>query len=121
MIGLYLMAVLYIVAGVNHFVNPAFYLRMMPPYLQAPEALVFASGLAEVALGLLLCVPPLRRWAAWGIILLLIAVFPANLHMALNTGDFADLGPAWLLYARLPLQAGLILWAYRYTRPRSAS
>ncbi len=110
-----LMAVFYIFAGVNHFRNPAFYLRMMPPYLPAHEWLNYISGAAEILLGVLLLVPRSTRWAAWGVIALLIAVFPANLHMALHPEQFADV-PRIALYLRLPVQLLLILWAYWYTR-----
>jgi uncharacterized membrane protein len=107
------MAVLYIAAGIWHFVRPQFYLAIMPPYLPAHKALVFWSGVAEVLLGVALFVPSLRTYAAWGIIALLIAVFPANLYMA--TGErFAALS-AWVRWGRLPIQAVLIWWAYRYT------
>jgi uncharacterized membrane protein len=112
-LSLYLMAALYVAAGIWHFVKPGFYLHIMPPYLPAHKALVFWSGVAEVVLGLALLVPNLRTYAAWGVILLLIAVFPANVYMAV--GDkFQQLSP-WVRWGRLPLQAVLIWWAYRYT------
>ena len=111
-----LMAAFYIFAGVKHFRDPAFYLRMMPPYLPAPEVLNYVSGAAEILLGALLLVPAWSRWAALGLIALLIAVFPANLQMALHPEQFAEF-PRWGLYLRLPMQLVLILWAYWYTRP----
>lgn len=110
-----LMAAFYLLAGINHFRNPAFYLRMMPPYLPAHELLNQLSGGAEILLGLLLLVPRWTRRAAWGVVALLIAVFPANLHMALHPEQFADIRPLFL-YLRLPAQLLLILWAYWYTR-----
>lgn len=109
--SLYLMAFLYVAAGLNHFRDPGFYLRMMPPYLPWHEALVAVSGVIEVALGLLLLPARTRRLAGLGIIALLVAVFPANLHMALHPSDFADI-PRWGLYLRLPIQALLIAWAW---------
>jgi uncharacterized membrane protein len=113
LISLYGMAVLYIAAGVWHFVRPQFYLPIVPPYLPAHKALVFWSGVAEVLLGVALLVPQVRTYAAWGIIALLIAVFPANVYMA--TGEpFQTISP-WVRWGRLPLQAVLIWWAYRYT------
>ena len=112
----YLMAAFYVLAGVNHFLNPAVYLKIMPPYLPWHRFLVEASGVCEIALGLLLLVPRCTRWAAWGLIALLIAVFPANLHMALHPELYPEI-PAAALWARLPLQAFLIAWAYVYTRP----
>ncbi len=115
---LWVMGGFYIAAGVNHFVNPAFYLNIMPPYLPWHEALVLLSGIAEVVLGVAVLVPPLRRVAAWGIIVLLVAIFPANLHQAWN--DVPMLGTEQSLgvwrWVRLPLQGVLILWAWWYTR-----
>ena len=101
-------------AGLYHFANPAFYLRMMPPYLPWHLSLIHLSGFFEVALGLLLLVPKYTRLAAWGLIALLIAVFPANIHMALNPQLFPDLPPI-ALWLRLPLQLVFIAWAYWFT------
>ncbi len=117
--GRYLYAAIYIGAGINHFLNPDFYVAIVPPYLPWPLALVYLSGVAEIALGTLLL---FKRWAAmaaWGIIALLIAVFPANVHMALHPETYA-FSPA-LLWLRLPLQGVLIAWAYLYTRPPSVT
>jgi uncharacterized membrane protein len=111
----HLMAVLYIAAGINHFLNPQLYLRIMPPYLPWPMFLQYLAGFFEFALGVLLLIPKFSRLAAWGLIALLIAVFPANLHMALNMELFPDL-PAWYHWIRLPLQLVLIAWAWLYTR-----
>jgi uncharacterized membrane protein len=105
----------FMLAGLNHFRVPGFYLRMMPPYLPWHAALVYASGVAEVMLGALLLVPKTSIVAAWGLVVLLIAVFPANVHMALYPELFSEFPPA-LLWARLPLQIFLIAWALRYTR-----
>ncbi|MEZ0607560.1 DoxX family protein [Fibrella sp. WM1] len=113
MTSLYSMAAIYIVAGLLHFIRPRTYLAIMPPYLPAHKALVFWSGVAELALGLALLLPALRTWAAWGIIALLIAVFPANVYMATDE-KFRKI-PAWVRWGRLPLQAVLIWWAYQYT------
>lgn len=87
----------------------------MPPYLPAHLALVYLSGAAEVVLGLLLWSPALRPWAAWGLIALLVAVFPANVYMYQQGGAAFGL-PAWAPAARLPLQALLIAWAYAHTK-----
>jgi uncharacterized membrane protein len=122
-IFLWLMGVFYVFAGAMHFWRPAFYVQIMPPYLPAHRELVELSGVAEFALGLttlLLAtrVPRLRRWTAWGIIALLVAVFPANLHVALNNvgvGGAQGLG-VWN-WVRLPFQALFIGWAWIYTRP----
>jgi uncharacterized membrane protein len=108
------LAMLLVGAGVLHLVNPAFYLRIMPPYLPWPLELVYLSGLFEIGLGLLLLVPRFARLASWGIIALLIAVFPANIHVYLHQDLFP--APPLLHLLRLPLQALLILWAYWHTR-----
>ena len=111
---LYLMALLYIIAGINHFRSPRMYIRIIPDYFPNPKLLNTLSGLAEIVLGALLMVPSLTHFAAWGIIALLIAVFPANLFMYQNKKAGFGL-PGWLLLLRLPLQLLLILWAYQYT------
>ena len=107
--------VLFIAAGANHFVNPKFYLSIMPPYLPRPYALVIVSGVAEIVLGAALLVPSVSQYAAWGLILLLIAVLPANVHMATHPDLYPTI-PSIALWLRLPLQGVLILWAYWYTR-----
>jgi uncharacterized membrane protein len=111
-----LMAIFYVGAGVNHFLKPDFYLKMMPPYLPFHAALNYTSGFFEILLGILLLVPRCTRFAAWSLIALLIAVFPANIYMAMNPDLFPDLKPLALLI-RLPFQALFIVWAYWYTRP----
>ena len=110
-----LLAILMVGAGVMHFVNPAFFLKIMPPYLPYHKELVLVSGICELLLGILLLAPAYSRWAAWGIVALLVAVFPANLHVF----QHQELIPAPPLVhlLRLPLQGVFILWAYWYTRP----
>ncbi len=98
-----LAAIFFVVAGSFHFVKPELYLQIMPPYLPAPELLVAVSGLAEIAGGIGLLIRPLRRAAGWGLIALLIAIFPANIYMLQHPGQF-KVAP-WILWARLPLQA----------------
>lgn len=111
----YLMALLYIAAGINHFVRPAMYRKIMPPWLPAHHTLVLLSGVAEIVLGVLLLFPATRVWAAWGIIALLLAVFPANIQMAVQY--YRSGHPyLWLALLRLPLQFLLIWWAYVYTK-----
>ncbi|GAB3503253.1 DoxX family protein [Spirosoma knui] len=112
-LSLYLQAIVYIAAGVNHFLNPKMYLAIMPPYVPAHGLMVTLSGIAEVVLGVGLLFPATRSISAWGLILVLIAVFPANLYMA-TSSRFRKF-PAWLRWARLPLQGVLIWWAYQYT------
>ena len=114
---LVLLAALMIAAGVTHFLSPRPYIRIVPAWLPAPAALVAISGACEILGGVGLRVPATRRWAAWGLVALLIAVFPANVNMALHR---IPLGrkplPPWMLWARLPLQAVLVAWAWSYTR-----
>ncbi|HEX8639056.1 MAG TPA: DoxX family membrane protein [Pyrinomonadaceae bacterium] len=107
----WIFAVSFVLAGVNHFVNPDFYLRMMPPFLPAPLFLIYLSGFFQISLGVLLLVPRFSRRAAYGLIALLIAVFPANIYMAANPHLFAEFSLA-ALYARLPLQLLFIVWAF---------
>jgi uncharacterized membrane protein len=111
----WLLAVLFVAAGVMHFVRPHVYAAIMPPYLPWHVPLVYVSGVCEVLLGVLLLVPRVRRAAAWGLIALLVAVFPANVHMAVNPDLFPSIPPA-VLWARLPLQAVFIAWAWWFTR-----
>ena len=119
----YVMGVLYIVAGVMHFVAPKMYAQIVPPSFPRPLELVYLSGVAEIALGVGVLIPRTRRHAAWGLVLLLLAVFPANVHMATSDFElrsvpnrFGGLSDA-ALWARLPLQGVLVLWAWWYTRP----
>lgn len=115
MLSLAVMSLFYIVAGVAHFIRPEFYLKMMPPVLPFPLELVYLSGVAESALGIALWVPRFKVAAAWGIIALLVAVFPANLFM-LKQGGSAFGIPDWALWSRLPIQGVFIYWAYTHTR-----
>lgn len=113
------MVAVYVLGGINHFWRPAMYLRIMPPYLPWHLELVYLSGLAEIALGLLLLPMATRRYAAWGIIVLLIVIFPANVHMAVVYWRLHS-PLLWIALLRLPLQWVLISWAYKYTRvPRT--
>jgi uncharacterized membrane protein len=109
----WLAAVSLVAAGLNHFVSPTFYRRIVPPFLPAPRLLVAISGVCEIAGGFGLLVRPLRRSAGWGLIALLVAVFPANIYMAVDPIQTADGRiPAWLLWLRLPLQAVFIAWVW---------
>lgn len=115
-VGCILLAVLMVVAGVMHFVAPAGYARIVPRWLPAPGVLVTVSGIFEILGGIGLLFPYSRSFSACGLIALFIAVFPANVNMAVNHIGFGRKPPAaWLLWARLPLQAVLIAWAYAYT------
>ncbi|MDB5811220.1 MAG: conserved rane protein of unknown function [Betaproteobacteria bacterium] len=110
--------ILFALAGANHFVHTQFYASIMPPYLPWHTGLVYISGVCEIVLGLMLPFQRLAPFAAWGMIALIIAVTPANLHMALHADRYPDLSVA-ALWLRLPLQLVLIAWAYWYTRGQS--
>lgn len=117
----WLLAVGVTYAGVHHFTNPAPFVQIVPPGLPTPHALVAISGAAEIAGGLGLLVPAARRPAAWGLIALFVAVFPANVNMALHP-DALGMGlKPWQLWVRLPLQLVLIAWAHAYTRKENGS
>ncbi len=109
-------AVLFIGAGANHFVHPSFYRAIVPPGFPSPAGLVAISGACEIAGGVGLLVPQLRRWAGWGLIALLVAVFPANVFMAVSAKQFEL--PPWMLWARLPLQGVLIAWVWHVALAR---
>ena len=107
----YLFGTLFIAAGVYHFVNPNFYLRIMPPYLPWPMFLQYVAGFFEIVLGVMLLIPKFSRLSAWGLIALLIAVYPANIHMAVNHDLYPDV-PMVFHWFRLPLQFVFIAWAW---------
>ena len=115
-----LAALLFLAAGLMHFVAPEKYQRIIPPGFPFPAMLVAISGIAEMIGGAGLLIRPLRRAAGFGLIALLIAVFPANLYMAVHPERFADLHvAAWLLWARLPLQGVLIAWVWAVSISRN--
>jgi len=110
------LAVCMVIAGILHFVVPDPFIRIVPGMLPAPAALVFISGAIEILLGVGLLIPVVRQQAAWGLVILFIAVFPANLNMAINDIEIADIPNNWWFQAiRLPFQFVLIAWAYWYT------
>ncbi|HXY36280.1 MAG TPA: MauE/DoxX family redox-associated membrane protein [Planctomycetaceae bacterium] len=111
----YLFATLFVGAGLTHFCFPEFYLKIVPPYIPWHQTVVDVSGVAEILLGAMLMFSDLQRIAAWGLILLLIAVFPANIYVYQHQELIPGSPLVHLL--RLPLQGVLILWAYWYTRP----
>ena len=120
MVSFYLMIVFYVIAGFNHFVHPGFYLKIMPNWLPYQEQFVFISGVCEVLFALLLLFPFTRRMGLWCIILLLIAVFPANIQMMLNYFEENN-RYLWIAILRLPIQILLILWAYWYLKGKVKS
>ncbi len=116
-IGRSALAIFFVAAGTLHFVIPHVYLKIVPPYLPAPLTLIMISGVAEVLGGVGLLVPPTRRAAAWGLVVLLIAVLPANIYMATAHLPLPGMmGQSWAQWARVPLQLPLIYWAWTYTR-----
>ena len=112
-----LFSAIFLVAGVTHFTNRAFFVSIVPPYLPWPEGLVAISGVAEIVLGVALWIPMWSPLAAWGLVVLLIAVFPANIHMWMHPELYPAISPGALLL-RLPIQGLLVAWAYWLTRRR---
>lgn len=109
-------AVSLMIVGITHFLRPEQYARIVPPPFP-PLASVYFSGLFEILGGIGLLIPVVSVAAAWGLISLFIAVFPANIYMTLHNIKVEGIPHSQLLYwARLPLQAVLIAWAYWYTR-----
>lgn len=121
---LYLMAGLYVFVGLQHLMDPSFFVAIVPPDLPGPEWLVLVSGLIEITLGVFLLEPRTRVFAAWGVIALLVAVYPANIHAALhNIGPPSGepgTGNAVVNWVRLPFQFVFIAWAWWYTRDDDA-
>jgi uncharacterized membrane protein len=117
-----LLSLFFLIAGILHFLSPDAYLQIMPWYLPHPLLLVYLSGVCEIAGGVSVLIPWSRRLAGFGLIALLIAVFPANVHMALNHLPLAGKAfPGWVLWARLPLQALLIAWVWFATLRKQAT
>ncbi|MBC7866012.1 MAG: hypothetical protein H7X88_00625 [Gloeobacteraceae cyanobacterium ES-bin-316] len=114
-ISLYVMAALYGLAGLNHFINPGFYYRMIPPWIGHEETVNTLAGIAELGLAVLLLFKASRKWACYGIIAMLIAFLPTHIYM-LQDG-FCATGacpPVWVLWVRLlVLQPLLIFWAWK--------
>jgi uncharacterized membrane protein len=117
-IALLLASAFYITAGILHFVKTAFYLQIMPPYIPWHLVMVQISGVCEILGGLGLLIPLTRRAAAWGLVAMLIAVFPANLYMVTDpvAAGAASLSPV-VLWGRLPLQVVFIAWVLWATGP----
>ena len=105
-----LIAAMFVGTGVMHFVKPKLFTTIVPPFLPNALLLVYLSGVAEILGGLGVLVPAFRVWAGWGLIALLLAVFPANIYMALEAEKFG-IAPVWL-WLRLPLQFALIAWVW---------
>jgi uncharacterized membrane protein len=118
-IALLVLAAFYVAAGVNHFANPDFYVRIMPPYIPFHLELVHLTGVLEILAGAGVLVARTRRLAGYGIVAMLIAFLPVHVYMAMHPERFAHMASPWALYARLPLQAVLIAWADWATREDS--
>ena len=113
--GLYVMSAFFLFTGLTHLFKPDDFIKIIPPFLPWPYALALLSGVAEIILAVGLLPLKTRRTAAWGVIALLIAVFPANIYMyMIRETSFPNI-PAWALLLRLPLQIALIAWAMRKT------
>jgi len=113
------MAAMFLFTSTDHFLTPGRYLPMMPPALPAPLLLIYISGFCELAGAVGLLIRPTRRWAAWGLVALLIAVFPANIYVALSGGSIAGLPSSpWYYWMRLPVQFVFIAWAFWLTKNR---
>ena len=108
-------ALIFIAAGIGHFLSPGLFIKIMPSFVPQSlvSAVVYISGILEIILGTMLFFPQTSVLAAWGLMALLIAVFPANVNLALNPGLTPGF-PGWLHWLRLPLQPVLIWWAYQY-------
>ncbi|MBA4168560.1 MAG: DoxX family protein [Chitinophagaceae bacterium] len=113
---LYIQAIFYVLAGINHFWRPAVYAAIMPPWLPWHAQFVYISGILEILFGGLLLPSVTRKLAAWAIIGLLIAVYPANIQMAVNYITEHNTR-TWIAIARLPIQFVLVWWAWIYTKP----
>jgi len=117
-VALYLSVIGYVYVGLLHFIQSDFFLKIMPPYLPYHLPLVYASGFIEITLGVCLLFKKLRFFAGWGLILLLIAVYPANIYLAFNETPQIALGisPFMASWVRLPLQFVFIGLAYWFTK-----
>jgi uncharacterized membrane protein len=111
----WLMALIYIALGINHFVNPGFYLRIMPDFIPAHEFMVAASGVAEIVLGVGLLIPATQVLSAWGIVAMLVAFFLVHGDMIARPANYPGVS-ATALWVRFMLQFVLIAWAWWYTR-----
>jgi uncharacterized membrane protein len=119
MMGRILLSTLFLIAGALHFILPHMYLRIMPPLLPEPLILIYLSGVAEMLGGLGLLISATRKAAAWGLVALLIAIWPANVYMAIAHIPFPGIfGQSWVQWLRVPLQIPLIYWVWIYTVPR---
>ena len=114
-ISIIIMSLFYIMAGTNHFINPDWYVRIVPPILPFKTEIIYISGILEIILGSFLIFPKTRFIAGWGLIILLLAVYPANIYVALTNGEAMDITPL-IAWGRLPFQFVLIGLAYWHSK-----
>ena len=107
------MGFIYTIAGINHFIKPKIYLRIMPRYLPKHKLLVYVSGILEIIFGIGVCIPSTKDISIYGLIILLVLFFSVHFYMLSSKKAAAGL-PTWLLIMRIPLQFVLIYWAYYY-------
>jgi|TARA_B100000003_G_C10855586_1_gene340880 uncharacterized membrane protein len=115
LISVVIMGLFYISVGVEHFMDPYWFLQIVPPYLPYKFELVYISGFLEIVLGIMLLIPRTRVYAGWGLIMLLIAVYPANIYLAQTNGAAMNTTPL-IAWARLPFQFVFIGLAYWHTK-----
>jgi uncharacterized membrane protein len=109
----YLIGVLFVLAGANHFRKPKIYERIIPPYIPVKPTIVMLSGIAEMILGFMILTPASQKIGVWGIICLLVLFLPVHIYMLQNEKASMKL-PKWVLILRIPLQFALMYWAYQY-------
>ena len=115
LISVVIMGLFYISVGVEHFMDPYWFLQIVPPYLPYKIELVYISGFLEIVLGVMLLIPKTRVYAGWGLIMLLIAVYPANIYLAQTNGAAMNTTPL-IAWGRLPFQFVFIGLAYWHTK-----
>ena len=114
-VTIYIMSIFYIQIGINHFTNTEWFMKIMPPYFPYHKELVYLSGVFEIIFGLMILFEKTRFWGSWGLILLLIAVFPANIYLAQTNGAALNTTPT-IAWVRLPFQAIFIALAYWHSK-----
>ena len=115
-LALLALSAFFIIIGIDHFVNPDFYLAIMPPMMPLHQEAIYVSGFFEILGGLGLLISRFRKISGWGLLALLIAVYPANIYMAVTPQAFPDIS-IYALYSRLAMQFLFFFWAYSLTRP----
>ncbi|MFT4674116.1 MAG: putative membrane protein [Saprospiraceae bacterium] len=109
----YLLGLMFVIAGANHFRTPNIYERIMPPYIPSPSFMVLLSGITEMVAGFLVLNPQTQILGAWSIIAQLVVFLSVHIHMLQNKEASLKL-PKWVLILRIPLQFGMMYWAYQY-------